>query len=103
MAGLEFVLLILSIFLVIMFVIMFFVVLRIWNLLQELLREGGFAALRITRAKKEANEILEGKPVFEAGNIKDLIHTLASSPGDTEATELIERLKGNDKTQNPAS
>jgi hypothetical protein len=89
--SIEIIGLIISLALLVMFIIMFVVVIRIWNLLQEILRSGGFPTISFSRARRDANEILEGRTGWDY-DIDETIEILSRYPDDPEASNLTQHL-----------
>ncbi len=75
----------------VMFIIMFVVVMRIWNLQQEILRSGGYPTVSYSRSKRDAAEILAGRAPWDY-NMNEIIEILSRYPDDPEAVNLVQRL-----------
>ena len=77
--------------LLVMFIIMFVFILRIWNFHQEVLRSGGYPTLTSSRAKRDANSILEGRAPWDYDK-DEIIEILSRYPDDPVAADLVQRL-----------
>jgi hypothetical protein len=75
----------------VMFIIMFVYVLRIWHFHQQILHSGGYPALTYSRAKRDANSILEGRAPWDFEN-DEIIEILSHYPDNPEAADLVHRL-----------
>ena len=75
----------------VMFIIMFVYVLRIWHFHQQILHSGGYPTLTYSRAKRDANSILEGRAPWDYEK-DEIIKILSRYPDNPEAADLVQRL-----------
>jgi len=82
-----------------MFIAMFVIVIKIWDLLQDITRSGSLSGFREYQAKKQAKEMIEFAFITDAEKAVEIKAVLSSIPDDEEAARLLNQLTDLEKNK----
>lgn len=75
-----------------MAIIMFIAIVRIWQILNEIIASGAIPKVLEARAKKEANEIIRYGAIQDSKRADKICQFLSSLKNDQEAIQLLQQI-----------
>lgn len=75
-----------------MSIIMFIAIVRIWQILSEIVASGAIPSVLEVRAKRDARKILKAEYIYNPQKLAAVTRFLSSLTGDEEAIELLHKL-----------
>ena len=75
-----------------MSIIMFIAIVRIWQILNEIIASGAIPSVLEARAKRDAKEILKIEYIPDYKRLAAITHILSGLDKDKEAIELLHKL-----------